>query len=115
MNTGDDASARPPVVDFARTGRRLVLIIMTLAAGTLVTWFTVSVISGTFELRRLGEYAGWAALLAVAAEMGIVAATALAGMLRAGGRGHRLASDDVSLIPPQLRRRRSIPHQTPHD
>jgi hypothetical protein len=39
-------------------------------------------------------------------EFVVVGGSALRGMLRAGERGERLASGDVMLLPPQVRRKR---------
>lgn len=102
-----DTSDLPPLVDWTRTGRRLRRVAMVLGALVLLGWVADGVLGdGGFRLRMLGELTGVALLLAIAAEIVVVGGAALAGMLRAGERGERLAGSDVSLIPPQLRRRR---------
>ena len=55
---------------------------------------------------------GLALALLFVAEVVIVGGSALRGMLAAGERGDRLASSDVSLLPPQLTRRRRDPDST---
>ncbi len=95
------------VVDFARTARRLRAVGIVLVAAAIALWPVVGSLRGTgVSVSLLGELVGWAVLVAVALEVVIVAGTALAGMLRAGSRGDRLAGPDVSLVPPQLARRR---------
>lgn len=95
------------VVDFARTGRRLGRMLLALAVAALVLWPIVGSMRGTdVTLGVLGELLGWALLVAVVLEILIVGGSALVGMLRAGSRGDRLARPDVSLVPPQLTRRR---------
>jgi hypothetical protein len=102
-----DTADLPPLVDWTRTGRRLRRVALVLAALVLLGWVADGVLgAGGFRLRMLGELTGIALLLAIAAEIVVVGGAALAGMLRAGERGERLARADVSLIPPQLRRRR---------
>jgi hypothetical protein len=97
----------PGVVDFSRTGRRLRWSLGALAAVVVVFWLAVGLLGdGGLRLRLLGELAGWALLAGFVVEVVVVGGSALAGMLRAGARGDRLAGPDVSLVPPQLRRRR---------
>ena len=109
--SGDPVSSDPlrsderPLVDWARTGRRLRRVVALLTILVVVVWAVLGVVGdGGFELRLLGELAGLGLLVAIAAEVVIVGSVALAGMLRAGERGERLAGSDVSLLPPQLRR-----------
>ncbi len=99
---------RPSVVDFAATARRLRRVLVVLAVVTVAGWPLAAAARGTgLELRLLGELVGWALLIAFVAELVVVGGSALRGMLRAGQRGDRLARNDVSLIPPQLQRRRA--------
>jgi hypothetical protein len=96
-----------PLVDWARTARRMRRVALVLAALVLVGWVVDGLIGETgFRPRRLGEFTGIAVLIAFVAEVVVVGGAALGGMLRAGERGHRLAGSDVSLLPPQLGRGR---------
>lgn len=95
------------IVDWSRTGRRLRRVLLVLGAMVVVGWIIAGVVADAgFGLRLLAELTGFALLMAVGAEVVIVGGAAVGGMLRAGERGERLASPDVSLLPPQLRRRR---------
>jgi hypothetical protein len=71
-----------------------------------VLWIVAAVREGWPAFGRLGELVGFGLLAAFVIELVVVGGAALRGMLRAGERGERLSSDDVGLIPPQLRRRR---------
>ncbi|MEX2329026.1 MAG: hypothetical protein WD575_04775 [Nitriliruptoraceae bacterium] len=94
------------VVDFGRTARRMRRVLLVAGVGLLTAWPVVGWMRGTgLSVALLGELVGWAVLLAVVGEFVVVGGAALRGLLRAGGRGHRLASDDVAIIPPQLFRR----------
>lgn len=96
-----------PLVDWARTARRLRLLSAVLATGVLVAWLALSAVQGGLRPRLLGELVGLAVLAAVALEVLVVGGAALRGLLTAGRRGERLAAPDVSLLPPQVGRRRS--------
>ncbi|MEX0592825.1 MAG: hypothetical protein WD358_05225 [Nitriliruptoraceae bacterium] len=98
-------ATREPVVDFAGTGRRLRRMAMLAVAAIPIIWLAAGV-AGPWDLswRLLAEIAGWVVLAMSVTEVAIVGSSAVAGMLRAGERGDRLASSDVSLVPPQLRR-----------
>src|SRR5690625_4627817 len=99
--------AEPAIVDWSRTGRRLRRVLLVLGALVVVGWVIAGVVTEAgFALRLLAELTGFALLMAVGAEVVIVGGAAVGGMLRAGERGERLAGADVSLLPPQLRRRR---------
>lgn len=99
------SSDERPLIDWARTGRRLRRVAALLAILVVVAWLVIGLVGDSgFQLRLLGELAGLGLLVAIAAEVVIVGSVALAGMLRAGERGERLAGSDVSLLPPQLRR-----------
>lgn len=99
-----DATSRP-LVDFRRTARRLAVAVAAIGVVVLATWIVLVVTTGA-PLRLLGELAGLGLLGAFAVEVVVVGGSAVRGMLTAGERGERLASSDVSLVPPQLLRRR---------
>jgi hypothetical protein len=104
LENGEEA---PPLVDWSRTGRRLRRVALVLGSLVILGWVADGLLGdGGFRLRMLGELTGIALLLAIAAEIVVVGGAALVGMLRAGERGERLSGSDVSLVPPQLRRRR---------
>ena len=100
-------AAKESVVDFAATGRRLRRMAMLAGAAVPIIWLTAGV-AGPWDLswRLLAEIVGWGVLAMSVIEVAIVGSSAIAGMLRAGERGDRLASGDVSLVPPQVRRKR---------
>lgn len=99
------SSEERPLIDWARTGRRLRRVAAFLASLVVVAWVVLGLAGDSgFQLRLLGELVGLGLLVAIAAEVVIVGSVALAGMLRAGEQGERLAGSDVSLLPPQLRR-----------
>ncbi len=82
-------------------------VLLVAGVGLLTAWPVVGWVRGTgLSIALLGELVGWAVLAAVVGEFVVVGGSALRGMLRAGDRGHRLAGDDVAIIPPQLLRRR---------
>jgi hypothetical protein len=93
------------LVDYERTARRLRRSVVLLGAATLLLWLVGGVVGGGLRLRDLVELTGVALLLALLIEFLVVGGAAVGGALRAGGRGERLASDDVRLLPPQLRGR----------
>jgi uncharacterized membrane protein len=90
------------LVDYGRTARRLRRSLVLLCLATLVLWLIGGAVRGGLTLRALIELSGVALLLALLVEFLIVGGAALGGALRAGGRGERLASADVRLVPPQL-------------
>jgi len=94
------------LVDYPRTARRLRRSLVLLGVATLASWVLRAVVTGGASLRDLFGLLGVAVLLALLVEVFVVGGAAVGGALRAGGRGERLASEDVSLVPPQLRRRR---------
>jgi hypothetical protein len=95
-----------PVVDFSRTAHRLRLVLTTIGTAAVVLWLVLGFVGDGLEPRLLAELLGLGLLLAFAVEVVVVGGAALRGMLRAGARGDRLASADVTLLPPQLTRRR---------
>lgn len=97
----------PSIVDWGRTARRIRLVLTSLGVLVLVAWLAIGVFGTVgFAPRLLGELLGLALLVAFLAEVVVVGGAAIRGMLRAGERGDRLAGSDVSLLPPQLTRRR---------
>ncbi len=96
-----------PVVDFAATARRLRRSLLVLGCVVLIAWPLVGEVRSVgLSAGLLGELVGWALLAAFVIEAVIAGGAALRGMFRAGARGDRLAARDVSMLPPQLRRRR---------
>jgi hypothetical protein len=98
-------------IDHARLGRRLRRWLALLALATLVAWLVGGAVGDGPTLRSLMGLLGVGVLLALFVEIVVVGGAAVAAALRAGERGERLASPDVSLVPPQvsarLRRRRA--------
>ena len=99
------------LVDHARIARRLRRWLVLLVAATLLAWLVGGLVGDGSTLRGLASLAGVALLLALLVEVFVVGGSAVAAALRAGERGERLASSDVSLVPPQVsarfRRRRA--------
>lgn len=93
------------LLDFGRTARRLAVAVGVIGVLVVTTWTVLTVTTGA-SLRLLGELAGLGLLCAFLVEVVVVGGSAVRGMLRAGERGERLAAPDVSLVPPQLLRRR---------
>lgn len=91
------------LVDWGRAGRRMRASALVLTTAVLVGWVTVSLLGDGFDAGTLGDLVGlgFAALFLV--ELVVVGGAALRGMLRAGERGERLASDGVGLLPPRIR------------
>lgn len=90
------------LIDHARLGRRLRRWLTLLVVATLVAWLVGGALGDGLTLRDLAGLAGVAVLLALLVEVFIVGGAAVAAALRAGERGERLASADVSLVPPQV-------------
>jgi len=99
------------IIDHARIARRLRRWLVLLLVATLAAWLLGGIAGGGLTLRGLTGLLGVAVLLALLIEIVVVGGAAVGGALRAGERGHRLAADDVALLPPQLaarfRRRRA--------
>ena len=93
------------IVDWHRTGRRLRRQLLVIVGSVVVAWLAIGVVGDGHSLRSLAELVGLGVLLAIAAEIVIVGGAAVRGMLAAGARGDRLASADVTLLPPQVSRR----------
>jgi hypothetical protein len=105
--SGSGMPPHVPLVDYPRTARRLRRSLTLLSAATVVAWLVGGLLGDGPDLDGLIALAGVAVLLALLVEVVVVGGAAVGGALRAGGRGERLAADDVSLVPPQLRRRRA--------
>lgn len=93
------------LVDHARIARRLRRWLALLVLATLVAWLVGGLLGDGPTLRDLAGLGGVALLLALLVEVVVVGGAAVAAALRAGERGDRLASDDVTLLPPQVRGR----------
>lgn len=91
-----------PIVDFARAARRLRASALVLGAAAVVGWLVAGVVGDGVRLADLGGWIGAALLGMFLVEVVVVGGSALAGMLRAGDRGERLAGGDVGLLPPQV-------------
>lgn len=76
--------------------------VLVLGVGVLVTWTVLALLGDGFDVRTLGGLLGLAAAVLFVVELVVVGGAALRGMLRAGGRGERLASRGVGLLPPRM-------------
>jgi hypothetical protein len=90
------------LLDHARIARRLRRWLVLLSGATLVAWLAGGLLGDGPTLRGLAGIGGVALLLALVVEVMVVGGAAVGAALRAGERGERLASSDVSLVPPQL-------------
>ncbi len=106
LATTGDVATTPSVVDFPRTIRRLRVSLTAIGALVLIGWTVGGAIGDGWSLRLLAELFGLGLFAAFAVEVFVVGGSAARGMLQAGARGDRLAGDDVSILPPQLTRRR---------
>jgi hypothetical protein len=99
-----------PAIDHARIGRRLRRWLTLLVLATLVAWLVGGMLGDGPTLRSLLGLLGVGVLLALFVEIVVVGGAAVSAALSAGAQGDRLASSDVSLVPPQvaasLRKRR---------
>lgn len=95
-----------PIVDFPRAARRLRASAIVLGAAAVVGWVVAGVAGDGVHVADLGGWIGAALLGMFVVELVVVGGSALAGMLRAGDRGERLAGRDVGLLPPQVTGRR---------
>jgi hypothetical protein len=103
----DEVVERPSVVDFPRTIRRLRTSLTVVGSLVLLGWLAAGALGGQgWSLRLLAELIGMGLFASFAVEVVVVGGAAARGLLDAGERGDRLASADVSLLPPQLTRRR---------
>lgn len=95
-----------PIVDFPRAARRLRASAIVLGTAAVVGWVVAGVAGDGVHVADLGGWIGAALLGMFLVELVVVGGSALAGMLRAGDRGERLAGRDVGLLPPQVTGRR---------
>lgn len=100
-----EPASAPPIVDWRRTGRRMRVVLLVIAFGVVAAWVVDGLTGDGFAVRRLAEFAGYGLFVAFGAEVVVIGGSAVRGLLAAGARGHRLASADVGLLPPQLQRR----------
>lgn len=94
----------PALVDWSRTARRMGVGVVAFQGLAVVAWLVVGLAGDGLRLGDLGGFVGVAVLATFAMEVVVVGGSALRGMLRAGERGHRLASGDVGLLPARRRR-----------
>jgi hypothetical protein len=94
------------VVDWSSTARRLRRSLATIAVLVLVGWLVLGAVAGALDVRLLAELVGLGLLASFLVEVVVVGGGAVRGMLQAGERGERLSGGDVSLLPPQVTRRR---------
>jgi hypothetical protein len=94
------------LVDWRRTGQRIRRSAVLISAAAVLAWLVVGFVTGRPRVGDLGTYVFFAIAAMIVVEFVVVGGSALRGMLRAGERGERLASGDVMLLPPQVRRKR---------
>jgi hypothetical protein len=98
-------------IDHGRIARRLRRWLILLLAATLLAWLVGGLVGDGLTLAGLAGLLGVAVLLALLVEVVVVGGAAVGAALKAGAQGHRLAADDVTLLPPQFagrfRRRRA--------
>lgn len=95
---------QPPLVDWARLGRRVGITAAVLVSLALVGWLVTGLLDDGPVLQDLWGWMGLALAGMFVAEIWFVGGAALRGMLRAGERGERLAGGDVGILPPQVTR-----------
>lgn len=98
-----------PLVDFAATARRIRRSAIIVGSSVVVAWLVVGLVQGSPALGELPGFVLLGLVVMFLVEVWVVGGSAVRGMLRAGERGERLASDDVAIVPPQLLRRRRPP------
>lgn len=106
MSDPAEQPAPAPVVDFPRTLRRLRRSLTVIGGLVVAGWLVAGAFGDGWSLRLLAELVGFGLFASFAVEVVVVGGSAARGMLDAGARGDRLAAADVSLLPPQLTRRR---------
>ena len=82
------------------------MVLAAVGTSVVLAWLVLGVRAGGLDPGLLGELVGIGLLVAFVLEAVIVGGSAVRGLFAAGARGDRLASRDVSLLPPQLTRRR---------
>lgn len=95
-----------PVVDFAWVRRRIGVVGAVWAALAVLGAVLSAGLAGGLSAAAVRLWLGVAGLGTVVSAVGLVAWSALRGMVRAAERGDRLAGDDVGLLPPRRRRDR---------
>jgi cation transporter-like permease len=100
--TGPVIGPEKGIVDHTGIARRLRRWLVLLLAATLLAWLIGGLVGDGPTLSGLMGLLGVAVLLALLVEVVVVGGAAVAGALRAGERGDRLAAPDVTLLPPQL-------------
>lgn len=90
------------LVDWRRTGRRIRTSVVVLTVVVLVTWVALGATGDGLDAHTLGDLVGLAMGALFVVELVVVGGAALRGMLRAGERGERLASQGVGLLPPRM-------------
>lgn len=108
-------SDRPPVVDLPATARRLRRLLVGIGATVLAVWLVRALTIGAARPSDLAALVGLGLLVAFLVEVVVVGGAALAGLLEAGARGDRLSGPDVTLLPPQWRRRLARRRRRSHD
>lgn len=102
--TPDEPSTE--LIDWTRIGHRIrrsaIVALSVIVVGSLAT----AVTRGSWREASIGGWIFVGAVIMIATEFVVVGGSALRGMLRAGERGERLAHPDVTLVPPQARRRK---------
>lgn len=93
------------LVDWRRTALRVRRSAMVVSTTAVVAWLVLGVFRGGPRLADLAVLVFIALVVMLVVEFVVVGGSAIRGMLRAGEQGERLASGDVMLIPPQLRRK----------
>lgn len=101
-----DGAELPPIVDWRRTARRLRTSLLLIGALVVAGWLVGGLVAGGWSPRQLFELVGFGLLASFVVEVVVVGGSAARGLLAAGERGERLARGDVSLLPPQVTRRR---------
>jgi hypothetical protein len=104
QDSTDLPAAPAPIIDWSRTARRLRAILLVIGTTAVVAWLVLGFLGDGPTLPLLAELFGIGLLFTFAVEVIVVGGVAIRGMLAAGERGDRLASQDVFLLPPQLLR-----------
>lgn len=98
-----------PIVDWARTGRRVRTTGIAVAVAVVLAWVLAGLLGDGLRLADLGDWVGLGLGVMVVVEVVVVGGAAVRAERRAAQRGERLGSRDVGLLPPLVRRRRRGP------
>lgn len=104
----DESTTDPYVgvlVDFRDTARRVRRSALVIGTVVVIVWLGAGLFRGVIRLGDLAAFVLVGLGVMFVVEVVVVGGSALRGMLRAGERGERLSSEDVALVPPQLRKR----------